>query len=764
MENVQPEDRLAYDKLSFFYMSLPYLLFGQLLGALFLAILMYRAVDLYWIGMWLILNLLVFFYRIYHYHLFKHTEEKEKRAHSRIWLDRYYTDILASGLVWGATAFLIFPSTGISNQLIVLLFLISIGFTSMGVLASQKMLLFAYVVATFLPIIVRLFFMEELIYHTIAYSGLALVLIMTLVANYYGTLINTSLTRRQESTSDDRANPDSEASFFTLLERAPVGMFRFDKRGIIQEANTLFVTMTGHETKEELIGKPLKSIWPDESVLDLHQRVLMGFGEEYKDALSATTFDKGTAHVTLSSSPMHDGDQHVIGGVTVIKDITPEIEAKERLVRVMHYDTLTDLPNRTLLLQHIKMAVEAKLHTGLFGALLFLDIDHFNAINRTYGQKTGDTVLKKIARKLKQSVESQATIARIGADTFAILLPVLTEEREESRSAVLTFIATLRKAFEKVMVVGEADYHVSFTVGAVLFNTNVETPLDLLRHAESTMIGAKGTARGSVRFYEKERDGVALDDMAIANDIYKAIKNNEFTMYYQPQQDIHTGIMTGAEALVRWNHPRRGAISPAHFVPIAEESGAIIRLEEWIFEQVFKDMRVMANALIEFPLNYIAVNVSSVHFLQPNFIEKFVQLLHKHRINPQWVNIEITESGIMSNIDEAIHRIQELKRLGFGFSIDDFGTGYSSLTYLKKLPVDIIKIDRSFVKDADRNEEDRLIVESVIEISRKFGFKVLVEGIDRQETLDYFRRTSCKTFQGYLFYKPISMEEFIQLI
>ena len=168
--------------------------------------------------------------------------------------------------------------------------------------------------------------------------------------------------------------------------------------------------------------------------------------------------------------------------------------------------------------------------------------------------------------------------------------------------------------------------------------------------------------------------------------------------------------------------------------------------------------------MIEFPLNYIAVNVSSVHFLQPNFVDKFVEMVHRHRINPLWVNIEITESGIMSNIDEAIARIHELKRLGFGFSIDDFGTGYSSLTYLKKLPVDIIKIDRSFVKDADRNDEDRLIVESVIEISRRFGFKVLAEGIDRQETLDYFRGTACKTFQGYLFYQPISMEEFIQLI
>jgi EAL domain-containing protein (putative c-di-GMP-specific phosphodiesterase class I) len=344
------------------------------------------------------------------------------------------------------------------------------------------------------------------------------------------------------------------------------------------------------------------------------------------------------------------------------------------------------------------------------------------------------------------------------------LLPNLSEEAKASKEQTREFIASLRNAFDKALVVGEANYHIGFSIGVTLFNTNENTPLDLIKHAEMAMFDAKNGARGTVRFYKKDRDGSALDDMAIANDLYKAIKNDELEMYYQPQQDIHKGILTGAEALVRWNHPRRGPISPAHFIPIAEESGAIIKLEEWIFDHVFRDMRVMAETLNDFPLNYVAVNVSSVHFLQPNFVEKFMRLIHKHRINPLWVNIEITESGIMRNIDEAIERIHELKRLGFSFSIDDFGTGYSSLTYLKKLPVDIIKIDRSFVKDADRDEEDRLIVESVIEISRKFGFKVLAEGIDRQETLDYFKTTACKTYQGYLYYKPISMSDFVQLI
>jgi EAL domain-containing protein (putative c-di-GMP-specific phosphodiesterase class I) len=344
------------------------------------------------------------------------------------------------------------------------------------------------------------------------------------------------------------------------------------------------------------------------------------------------------------------------------------------------------------------------------------------------------------------------------------MIPELYKDRTESKRELLAFVAEVKNAFESLIVLGDTNYFISFTAGVALFHDNNLSPHELLKYAESALFEAKEKARGTVQFYEEERHGSAVYDLTIANDIHKAIRNNELSIRYQPQQDIRHGTLVGAEALVRWIHPQKGEISPARFIPIAEEYGAIIELEDWIFERIFQDIRKMSNALNEFPLNYIAVNVSSAHFLQPSFVEKFTNLVHMHQIDPAWINIEITESGLMRSIDEAAAKIQELKRLGFGFSIDDFGTGYSSLAYLKNLPVDIIKIDRSFVKDADRNDGDRLIVESVIEICQKFGFKVLAEGIDRQETLDYFKTTSCKTFQGYLYYKPLKMEEFIQII
>ncbi len=759
------QSRLEYNKLTFFYSSLPYVIIGQFLGTLLLSAMLFRTVDTYSLGIWLLLNVLVTMYRIYHYYLFRTSGEKEKHDQSKLWLDRYCTDVLVDGIIWGASAFLIFPASNLLYQAVLLLFLVAVGFTSMGVLASKKELLLTYALVMFIPVIMRLFFLEGEVYQTIAYSGLAIILIMILAAEYYGSIINKSLVSHQEYLDAHYSYSKLKKSFFSILEHAPVGVFRFDENLVLEEANTKFVKNIGAKERDDIIGKRIEEVWPNNEVEAHHRRVLQGYeGELSKTLEISASGKKDASYVNLSSSPLYSETQKMIGGISIVSDVTEEIEAKKELERLKLYDSLTGLPNRTQLLDKLKSTIRDKIRNSSYGALLFLDIDHFNNINRRYGQKTGDKILKKISTQFSKAIGDKGMVARMGTDVFVVLLPSLDEDESVSKKQVSDCITGLHKAFDKVLIVGEVDYYIGFTTGVSMFSSNDVSALELLKYSESALFDAKNMARGSVNFYNRDKNKSTMHDLTIANDIHKAIKNNELSIYYQPQQDIKSSLFTGAEALVRWKHPRRGFISPAHFIPLAEESGAIIELEEWIFERVFQDMRTMAQSITEFPLNYIAINVSSVHFLQPNFIEKFTKLAHKYHVNPLWVNIEITESGLMKNIDEAVSRIAELKRLGFSFSIDDFGTGYSSLTYLKMLPVDIIKIDRSFVKDADRNEGDRLIVESVIEISKKFGFKVLAEGIDRQETLDYFKTTDCKTFQGYLYYKPISMDKFIQLI
>ncbi len=262
----------------------------------------------------------------------------------------------------------------------------------------------------------------------------------------------------------------------------------------------------------------------------------------------------------------------------------------------------------------------------------------------------------------------------------------------------------------------------------------------LLKRAETAMYEAKKDARGTSKFYESSMSQETQETLMVENDIHKAIRNDEFIVHYQPQLDIKQNRIIGAEALIRWEHPEKGFIPPGLFIPIAEESGIIIKLEEWIIDKALSEIKGLSQRLGHFPLDHIALNISTVHFLQPHFVEKLMLQLYKHGIKPEWIELEITESGIMRNIDDATKKIKELKSFGFTFAIDDFGTGYSSLAYLKQLPVNLVKIDQSFIMNMHESKGDAIIVEAVIAIAEKFDFKVLAEGVEDQENIRIIKK------------------------
>jgi EAL domain-containing protein (putative c-di-GMP-specific phosphodiesterase class I) len=298
----------------------------------------------------------------------------------------------------------------------------------------------------------------------------------------------------------------------------------------------------------------------------------------------------------------------------------------------------------------------------------------------------------------------------------------------------------------------------------MLFNNRDASAFDVLKRSETAMYEAKKNARGTNQFYTATMGNASKDTLSIENDIHKAIKNNELSIHYQPQLDIKSNKIIGAEALVRWKHPDKGFIPPGIFIPIAEESGIIIKLEEWIFNKTLEEIKILSESMEDFPIDHIAINVSTIHFLQPHFVEQLMLLVHKHKVKPQWIELEITESGIMRNINDAIQKIKELKAFGFTFSIDDFGTGYSSLSYLKDLPVDMIKIDQSFVFTMHENKGNALIVESVVTIGQKFNLKVLAEGVENIEALEQLSDINCDYYQGNYAFKPLPFEAFKKVL
>jgi len=757
------KERLAYDKLSFYYISLPIMLIGHILGALLLSAMQVNVVDLYSIGIWLLLNVIMFLYRFYHYSLFRKESEENKLKDADIWLDRYYSNVLISGIIWGSSAFLIFPATDLLNQMLVVLFLFAIGFSSLGVLAAKRDLLLTYILVMFGPLIWRLFFIEGELYTNMAYAVISLVLIMIIAANYYGKIINNALNNRQHFVDIKHSHDKLKERFFSLFERAPVGIYYYNEALELQDINTQFMEMNKADKKEGLIGSTLHSL-SNSQIIEAHENAFNGKTGNYRGPFKVINNDneEKDIYVDLSTVPMINSDGQISGGITIVNDITSEVTAKEEMIRNAYYDMLTNIPNRTLLMDKLKNLIENKISTNEYSALLFLDMDHFKKINETFGHDVGDTVLKQTAHKIEEFIGNHETLARISGDKFVILIPSIGINKEKAEESALAYISNINQGFTQPLKVAGEDYHVSFSVGAILFNNTDASAFDLLKRAETAMYEAKKSTRGSTKFYQDSMSIYAQEQLMIENDIHKAIKNDEFVMYYQPQLSVETNKIIGAEALIRWKHPKNGFIPPDKFIPLAEESGIIIKLEEWIFDRILSDVKALTDRMGSFDLDHIAINVSTIHFLQPHFVEKFMLLINKYQIKPEWIELEITESGIMRNINDAIQKIKELKNFGFTFSIDDFGTGYSSLSYLKELPVDVIKIDQSFV--LDMSENDAMIIEAVLTIGQKFGLSVIAEGVEDDKTLNYLKELKCNNYQGYLAHRPMELKEFEALL
>ena len=752
------EERLAYDKLTFFYLSLPVALFGQIFGALLLSALQITSVDFYSIGIWLLLSFVMFSYRLYHYYRFKGESEHNKLHNAKSWLHKFYTNVLISGAVWGSSALLIFPEGNLINQMAIVLFLFVISFTSIGVLASKKDLLIGYVTLTFLPIILRFFFLEDAIYTNIAYIVIALMLIMLFIANYFGSLINHSLSMHQHFIEIKHSQDRLKERFFSLFERAPVGIYYYNKDLVIQDVNAHYRKMNGVEYKEDIIGYDLHET-KESNFIEAHESALMNQNGKFRGPFIRPHLND-LIHVELSTVPMLDIEGEITGGVTIIKDVTEEVAAKERITRNSYYDLLTEIPNRTLLMDRLNVQLEKSFVQKGFSALLYIDLDNFKKVNDSFGHNVGDTVLKQVAYKAEEIISGDEMVARIGGDKFAILIPDISRDEKTASNKASETAQLIRSSFIRPLKTAGEDYHLTTSIGIMLFHDGDGSAFDILKRSETAMYQAKKSGRNSVVFYDQSMGVHAKEDLAIENDLHKALKNSEFEMYYQPQVSVSSGKIIGAEALIRWFHPEKGMISPVKFIPVAEKSGMIVELEKWIFEQVIKDIKAWSESTGTFSLDHMAINVSAIHFLQSAFVKDFMELIQKYAVPPAWIQLELTESEIMHNIDEAIRKIEELKSYGIRFSIDDFGTGYSSLSYLQKMPVDVLKIDQSFIFNMDKNRDDAVIVDSIINIAKKFNLTVLAEGVETAESLDYLQALDCDYFQGFHAYKPMKLSDF----
>lgn len=462
---------------------------------------------------------------------------------------------------------------------------------------------------------------------------------------------------------------------------------------------------------------------------------------------------------TVMNCNQLDG-QHV---VWISRDITKRRDAEERIRHQVYHDSLSGLPNRRMLLEHLYAEVARARRHGHLGALLFLDLDHFKTVNDSLGHPIGDALLRSVADSLRKAVRQEDMVARLGGDEFVILLPELGDDLKSATRRAREAADKLLEAVSIPREINGHELHVNGSMGLVVFPQGDESVDDLVKQADTALYRAKDTGRNTMRFFEPEMQKAAEEHLQLRNDLRQAMRQQSLFVQIQPQMNAK-GELIGGEALLRWHHPERGLVSPAEFIPIAEESGLIIELGSWVLREACRHLAQWEEKGLTRQLRHLSVNVSSLQFHHHGFVELVKQVLVETSIDPCHLMLEMTESALLQNKQQAVERMQSLRLLGLSFSIDDFGTGYSSLAYLRDLPLEQLKIDRSFIQDIHTEPRNAAIVETIIAMASNLHLDLIAEGVETENELAFLSEHGCQTYQGFYFSRPMSVADFAGLL
>ncbi|MBI2783624.1 MAG: EAL domain-containing protein [Gammaproteobacteria bacterium] len=532
------------------------------------------------------------------------------------------------------------------------------------------------------------------------------------------------------------------------------------------ELNPATLRMSWSEGAEDLFGAPpgvfaggydglRDTIHPDDWPLVEHcvtDAVTRGQGFD----LDVRMFDKeGRVRWTHTQAEVErDADGQLLTVRGAVADITEQKAAQETIEQLAYFDPLTQLPNRRLLFDRVRQAVAAAKRSGGCGALLFIDLDHFKRINDSLGHRAGDQLLMEVARRLRALVREEDTVARLGGDEFVVVLHEVANTREVRRSA--------HRVLERLSgeySVADHRYHLSVSMGVALFPSDGEDPVELLHRADAAMYQAKKDGRSTISFFQAALQSAADERFRIELGLRTALASDEFELYYQPKV-MDGNRVVGAETLLRWHHPERGFMAPGDFISVAEETGLIVDIGTWILDAACRQLarwnrdRAPAEHLM------LAVNVSPIQFRNPEFVARVKKAITDYQIVPSLLTLEITEGILIEKVEETVTRLAELKALGVRLSIDDFGTGFSSLNYLKRLPLDEIKIDRSFVTSLVEDANNTAIVKTMVAIATTFNLNLVAEGVETLAEAEFLRALGCHCHQGYLYARPLTEQEF----
>jgi diguanylate cyclase (GGDEF)-like protein/PAS domain S-box-containing protein len=538
------------------------------------------------------------------------------------------------------------------------------------------------------------------------------------------------------------------------FESTPLAVVEWDRRAHVTAWNPAAEAIFQFPAYE-VIGKPLSSALApraERAEMEAMCRELLETGQGNKTTLVNATRGGKSIHCEWYNTPLVDSAGRVTGFASLVQDITERLDTERTIHYMAHHDALTGLPNRRLMQDRLNQAIMAARRKQRHVAVLFLDLDRFKVVNDTLGHDTGDFILKDMARRLVSCVREVDTVSREGGDEFVVILPDL-ERPENARVVADKILEELARPVE----IGGHEIHVTPSIGISHYPNDATDVHQLLKHADNAMYQAKDAGRNTIRFFTNDLNFLLSKRLEIESRLRKAIENEEFFLRYQPQVEIATGRISGMEALIRWNDPQKGEIFPKDFVFVAEELGLIVPIGEWVFLTACRQLKHWEEEGL--PPITISINISPRQFMSRRLVHTLLAIVRETGADPRHIELEITETMIMRNVEQSIETLAQLRSVGMQVAVDDFGVGYSSLGQLTRLPASSMKIDRSFIMNVPTDTSSALITEAIIAMAKRLKLRVIAEGVETRAQLEFLRANHCEAFQGYLFSRPITALE-----
>ena len=687
----------------------------------------------------------------------------EKNAYPEKWLNRFRWITAFCGAAWGLSGVLLFPPD-IANQAFLTIALAGVCGGAIIVYAIDKVTAYAFTGSVMFLALPGYFLDGENFSMAIALM-LVLFVDYVLIAGFKSAKsLHESIQLRLDANKSREAINALAQRQKLHIEHTPLAVIEWDTNFLVTSWNHAAEQMFGYPL-EYVMNQHISFIVPQSSrhiVEEACNKLLGGSGGNHVRHENIT--QSGVImYCEWFNTVLKNAEGNIVGIASLIQDETAYKKAQDEIQRLAYYDALTNLPNRRLLLDRLGRTLAASARSKSHGCIMFIDLDNFKTLNDTKGHAVGDLLLKEVANRLQKLVRGSDTVARIGGDEFVLVLEDLAKSHDQAIDASQVVADKVIQEINKSFRLGHYDHHCSPSIGICLFtgqNTNVD---EILKRADTAMYQAKKAGRNKYRFFDESMQPQLDFQAQLKIELQAALERLQFTLNFQPQVNQFSEVV-GAEVLLRWVHPEYGMVSPGEFIPLAEESGLIIPIGNWVLQQacqILKQWELLGHTR---DLK-LSVNVSALQLSQPDFVSQVRQALSHSQCRPDRLKLELTESLVIQNIDDIITKMSQLKEIGVSLSLDDFGIGYSSLSILTRLPLDELKIDQSFVHNLLSDQlNSAVIIQTIIAMGENLGLKIIAEGVETKEQVEFLKQAGCTNYQGYLFGRPMDMDNFESML